>query len=135
MLLSEDELKERTGSPMNLLNRLNALKNKHKPADIPALPPTAAELIPDIESKIQHGAIKSKAMGLITQAMDELKHRIPEVNKPQELATIASQISKVLIAVEPKQEQANLDNAPKIIIYAPRIMTEETYNVVDLNEI
>lgn len=139
MLLDEQELKDRLESPLNLLNRLRNATNPHRrsqahgEAVIPSLPPTASELVPNLEEKIQHGAIKSKAMNLIVQAMDELKIRMPEAQKPRELADIAVNLARVIGSVHPVSNMGAA--SAQIVIYAPQIMTEETYNVVELNEV
>lgn len=134
MLLDDNEINERLESPLNLMNRLKALTNPHRPHSmVPALPPKADDIIDDIDKKINNGSIKSKAMGLVSQALDELKVRMPEVQKPRELAAIAEQMSKIINNTEQKQ---SIDGPamPQIIIYAPKIVSEDTFNIVELNE-
>lgn len=132
MLLLEEELRERMESPMNLLNRLRNLTNPHKQNIIPGLPPTVNDIIEDVDTKIGNGSIKSKAMSIMGNAMDELNKRLPEVQKPERLAAIAAEMSKV---VNNSQERSPSEvKQGQIIIYAPQIMVEENFNIIDLGE-
>ena len=131
MLLEEDELKRRIESPMNLLNRLKDATNPHKPS-IPSLPPSSDDIIDDIEQKITIGSIKGKALGLMSGALDELKRKLPEVHRPEKLAAIAADMGKVINNVEQRKD-APVAQA-QIIIYAPQMINEETFNVVELND-
>lgn len=132
MLLEESELQERLNSPLNLLNRLRKATNPHKPTQLPALPPSSDEIIEDLESKISSGSIKNKALGLMTAAMDELKQRMPEVQKAEKLASIAAEMSKIVNNVEQKNKDGDKP-AAQIIIYAPRIMSEEDFDIIDIS--
>jgi hypothetical protein len=131
MLLTDEELKERMESPMNLMNRLHRAihPDTHTLANV--LPPSADEIIDNLEDKIKTGSIKSKALGLVSSALDELKNRLPEVQRPEKLAAIAESMAKVVNATEPKKDSAPIAQA-QIIIYAPQIMTEENFNMVQL---
>jgi len=98
MLLNDDEIKERIESPLNLLNRLKSslTPNGHTPTHIPSLPPKSSDIIEDLEDKISNTTTRSKAMGILNAAMDELRVRIPEIQKPEKLAAIAAEMSKVV---------------------------------------
>jgi hypothetical protein len=132
MLLTEEELKERMESPLNLLNRLRQETSPHGSSKIVSLPPTASEVIENLEDKIKHGTAKSKAVALLISAMDELKERLPEVQKPEKLAAIAASMAKVVdsgsIKIEDNRKQA------QIIIYSPRFSKETDYEVVNSTE-
>lgn len=132
MILPEHELRERMESPLNLLNRLRNITNPHKKSPIPQLPPSSEEIIEDLEDKITTGSIKSKALGIMSSAMDELKNKLPEVQKPEKLAAIAAEMNKVLNSTDSKRD----DTKPQaqIIIYAPQVVLEETFNMVELVE-
>jgi hypothetical protein len=130
MLLHEDELKKRIESPMNLLNRLKNVTNPHKPTMIPSLPPSAEEVINDLEDKITIGSIKGKALGLMSEALDELKTRLPEVQKPERLAAIAADMNKVVSGMQDRG--ATVNQTAQIIIYAPQVVLEDTFDVVEL---
>jgi len=99
MILNETEVTERMNSPINLLNRLRTITNKHtKENQIVSIPPTATEVILDLEDKLAYGSIKSKAAGIMIAAMDELKSKIQEVQKPEQLARVAESMSKIVNA-------------------------------------
>jgi hypothetical protein len=151
MLLEEEELKRRIESPSNLLNRLRLAKLampskpvslpaslpiidivKQSPSVHPALPPTSDDVVEDLNSKITIGSIKGKAMGIMSSALDELKAKLPEVGKPDKLSKIVADMSKVYDAVE--NRNATQAQAAQIIIYAPQIVSEEHFNVVDLGD-
>ncbi len=132
MILPDEEVIERMESPLNLLNRLKSITNPHsnKTPTHPALPPKSSDIIPDIDEKIGFGSVKSKAMGIMSEAMNELKTRLPEVQKPESLARIASEMGKVVSGM---QEKADSDRrVGQIIIYAPRILTEREFEAIDV---
>lgn len=132
MLLDDNEIAERMQSPMNLLNRLRSI-SKPKQSDIQSLPPSASEVIQDLEDKLAYGSIKSKAAGIMIAAMDELKKRIPEVSKPDQLARIAEHMSKV-VSTETKNPRDPDENKPQYIIYAPQFNQENSYEIIHARE-
>jgi len=132
MILNEDEIKERMESPLNLLNRLKRATSPHKQTGLihPSIPPTSNEVIPDLEEKIAFGSVKSKAMNIMSAAMNELQNRLPEIATPEKLARIAAEMGKV---VNGMQEKADNDKrVGHIIIYSPRKATEEEFDVIDV---
>ena len=131
MLLDEKELKLRIESPLNLLNRLRSITNPH--ASIPSLPPKSAEIIDNLESKIAEGGIKTKAIGIMNAAMDELHKRMPEVQRPEKLASIAESMSKVVNNATSKNDNDNV-RTPQIIIYAPQVLREEHFDIIDVGD-
>ncbi len=134
MILDDTEVQERMSSPLNLLNRLKTLTNSHKSHNIiPSLPPTASDVIADLEEKLKFGSIKSKASNIMIAAMDELKLRLPEVQKPEQLAKIAESMSKVVTA-ETKDDKGDRLNAPQFILYAPQFHNENHYEVIHARE-
>lgn len=132
MILNDDEVRERMQSPMNLLNRLKSITNKSKLNPIISIPPSSDTIIDNLQEKISIGSIKSKATAIMTAAMDELKSRMPEVQKPERLAQIASEMGKVINSVQAKVENNNI--AASIVIYAPQQRVMEDYDIIDLNE-
>lgn len=120
-------------SPLNLLNRLR-VSSSQKPQNlqIVGIPPTADEIISDLEEKIKRGSVKSKATNLMIKAMDALDKRLPEVSRPEKLAQIASEMGKVInqavVRVEDNSIQA------QIIVYSPKVTTEEEYDVIDAKD-
>lgn len=132
MILNESEVTERMESPLNLLNRLRSASS-HKSNAIPSLPPQASEVIDDLEDKLKHGSIRSKAAGIMIAAMDELSSRIPEVQKAEQLARIAESMSKVVNA---KNENDNKDklNQPQFHVFAPQFNYENHYETIHARE-
>lgn len=128
MLLAENDLIERMESPLNLLNRL---RKATTPVRSPCIPP-ASELIPNLEEKLNYGSAKSKALDIMNMAMDTLKNRIVEVQKPRELAAIAAEMGKVIANTEIKSKE-DMRQA-QIIIYAPSVIHESAFEVLDIQE-
>lgn len=137
MILNDDEIKERIESPLNLLNRLKTSLNRtiapHTPAPIVSLPPpSSSDIIEDLEEKISKSTVRSKAVGILTAAMDELKIRIPDVQKPEKLAQIAAEMAKVV------SHQDNRNQGDKalsqIIVYAPQVQNIDNYEIIDAVE-
>lgn len=132
MLLNDDEIKERVESPLNLLNRLRSNLNKTITNNIPSMPPKAEDVIADLEDKISTSTTKSKALGIMSAAMDELKNRMGEVQKPEKLAQIAREMAQVVSHHE-SRDNGN-DSGSRIIVYAPQVISLENYNIVDVVE-
>ena len=135
MILSELEVMERVESPMNLLNRLKNLSSKS--AHIPSLPCSlrsqneisSSEVIPNLDDKIAFGTAKSKAMNLMNAAMDELNIRLPEVQRPEKLAAIAADMSRIINSAQIKTE--NDVRIGQIVVYSPKIVHENHFDVID----
>lgn len=128
MLLNDEEIVERLESPLNLLNRL---RNVTQPkTGIPCLPPTSDDLKLDVEGKIAAGKLRDNAAEIMGLALAELKHRIPEISKPEKLAQIATEMNKVLTsrADESKNPPA------QIIVYAPQVVQENHFQELTLTE-
>jgi cation transport regulator ChaB len=130
MLLNEEELTSRLESPLNLLNRLKNLTNPHKKNIIPALPPTADELIKDIDDKLANKGTETTANRVMNSALAELEKRLPEVSKPEKLAAIAHDMSKIVSNTKVKEEGGI--KIGQIVIYSPQVMREEEFNVIDV---
>lgn len=130
MILDEVEVLERLESPANLLNRLRRIS---EPVQSVSIPPSADNVIEDLEEKLKYGSVKSKATAIMNAAMDELRIRIPEVSKPEKLASIAAEMSKVVNATQIRNE--NDVKIGQIVVYAPQVITEDRFEVIRLNEI
>lgn len=130
MILTEDEVKERMASPLNLLNRLRVATNSERSS--PCLPPSSDEIIENLDEKVAYGSLKSKASNIMSAAMDELKARLPEVHKPEKLAQIAAEMNKVVngskVSIEDNRKIA------QVVIYAPQILPEEAFETIEVNE-
>ena len=130
MIISDIEATERYESPLNLLNRLKSCSQS--PANHPAIPPTSEAIIDDLQGKLNTGSSKSKALNLMNAAIDELRVRLPEVSRPEKLASIAADMSKIVTAQVIKNENNN--RIGQIIVYAPKIVTEDRFEVCDFIE-
>lgn len=137
MILSDDEIKERIESPLNLLNRLkNSLQRTINPssgsANIVSLPPKSSDIIENLEDKIAKSSVRSKATSIMVSAMSELQSRIPEIQKPEKLATIAHEMSKIISNQDAGGGVHGIHS--QIIVYAPQVQNIENYDVVEVNE-
>jgi hypothetical protein len=132
MILSDDEITQRIESPANLLHRLKEgiakSQHSHRNTPIPSIPPTADKLIDGLDDKLKLGSIKVKASVILSEVLDELKGRIPDIDKPERLARIATEMSKVVTA----QEQRPDDNVqkPQFVIYAPQFVSENQFETM-----
>lgn len=141
MILSDDEVKERIESPINLLNRLRTTLDRavdgvtHNPHSIvPQLPPKAEDLIPDLEEKIQNKQARGKAISIMTAAMDELKVRMPTIQKAETLASIAYNMSRVVASQDDNAHHRSGINTAQIIVYAPQVQSLDNFDIIDVKE-
>jgi hypothetical protein len=141
MILTDDDVKERIESPLNLLNRLRtsldravdgASNNPH--SIVPQLPPKAEDLIPDLEEKIQNKTARSKAMGIMTAAMSELESRLPEIRKAETLSQIAWNMSRVIASADDSAHHRSGTTTAQIIVYAPQVQSLDNFEVIDIKE-
>jgi len=133
MILNDEQIKETMESPLNLLNRLKNASFHKNESSIPSLPPTADQLIDNLEDKIgSNGSLKSKAASIMKSCMTELEKRLPEVQKPERLASIAAEMSKVVHAST--NDDKNSNKGAQIVIYAPIFRSEEQFDVITVNE-
>jgi hypothetical protein len=129
MLLTDDEIQERLESPINLMNRLrNATKT---PTGIPSMPaPTTKDIGLDVEGKINQGQLRERAANVMSRALKELEIQLPNVQKPEKLAQIATEMNKVLNSTQDKDK-----NPPaQIIVYAPQVIQENHFQELTLQE-
>lgn len=134
MLLNDEEIQETMESPLNLLNRLkSSLDKTSRGTMVPSLPPKAEDIITDLDDRLKDSNTRLKAAGILNEAMDELRKRLPEVQKPEKLASIAELMSKVVKQQDDKNNNA-IGAGSQIIVYAPRIQSIENYRVVKVNE-
>lgn len=67
-------------------------------------------------------------------AMDELKIKLPEVQKPEQLARIAESMSKVVNAENENLKNRGDANKPAFIIYSPQFNNENHYETIYARE-
>lgn len=126
MLLNDEEIQERLESPLNLLNRLrNVTSPKGNTSGIPSLPPTSKDLDLDkeIDTKIAVGKLRETAAGVMATALNELRVQMPNVQKPEKLAQIATEMNKILNNTSDKDKPAS----SQIIVYAPQVIQENHF--------
>lgn len=134
MILNEEEAIARFESPLNLLNRLKSGLSRHKsPSVIPSIPPAASEIIEDLEEKLKSGGLKSKAAGIMSDCLDELRNRISEVDRPAQLAQVAETMNKIITS-EDKNKKDSDTSRPQYIIYSPTFISEEHFDTVYAKE-
>src|SRR5215471_9756122 len=130
MILSDDEVTQRIESPANLLHRLkegiSKSRQHHNHSSIPSVPPTADKLIGDLDDKLKFGSIKVKASAIMSEALDELRNRMPDIAKPEQLARIATEMSKVVTAQEQRPDDGV--QRPQFVIYAPQFVSENHFD-------
>jgi hypothetical protein len=129
MLISEAEITERYESPLNLLNRLKLVSRSK--ADIVSIP-KSSDVIENLDEKLNLGTAKSKAVSIMLSAMDELKMRLPEINRPEKLASIAAEMGKIVNSHQIKD--SNDTRIGQIIVYAPSVVNEDIFEVVEARE-
>lgn len=71
------------------------------------------------------------ALDALTASLTSLTTRLPEVDKPEKLAKIASDMSKVMNNISPKD---NVDESlrPKVVFFAPNMKVENHYETLDV---
>ena len=129
MLLTDEENQERLESPMNLLNRLKTATTPK--TGIPTMPPVTSEDIKlDIPGKLAANGLRDTAARVMGKALKELEVQLPNVQKPEKLAQIATEMNKVLNATQDKDK-----NPPaQIIVYAPQVIQENYFQELTLKE-
>lgn len=126
MILNDQEVQERIESPLNLLNRLKRA-SENKPTS-PCLP-SAGQVIEDLDGKIKNGSIKSKAAGILADALDEIKLNIPNM-KPEKLTTVAREMNQILVS----RQSNDSEKSTQIIVYAPQVVNENIFETIHVKE-
>lgn len=125
MLLTDEDIQERISSPLNLLNRLRSATTPR--AEIPCMPPTSKDIGLDVEGKIAAGKLRDTAANIMGLTLAELQQRIPDIQKPEKLAQIATEMNKIV--------QSRADEGKKtsqIIVYAPQVINENHFQELTL---
>ena len=134
MILNEEEVTARYESPANLLNRLKTATRASSHNIIPSLPPTADDVIEDLEDKLKGNSIKQKANTILLATLNELELRIPAIDKPESLSRVAESMNKIVSTENDKLNSGGKGNRiGQIIIYAPEMMREDQFNVIDIS--
>ncbi len=128
MILTDDEIKERVESPLNLLNRLRSTTRSVTHPSLPAA--RSNDIIDDLDDKIKIGGVRNKAAVIMAGALAELELRLPDIQKPERLAQIAVEMNKVL---QTRQDEQKNPTA-QIIVYAPQVREESYYETIEVKE-
>jgi hypothetical protein len=146
MILDDTEVQSRIESPMNLLNRLKtSLSSSNKSSHpsipsnsnnsselrIPSIPPTADQIVDDLEDKLKTKNLKSKAVNIINECLDELAGKVSEL-KPERLATVAAEMNKIVVSEADNNKDKS--NQPQVIYYCPTFIKEDHFETVYARE-
>lgn len=138
MILTDEDVQERFESPLNLLNRLKTTLNKVSSnigsIQHPSLPPKAEDIVADLEDKLKHSSTRTKATSILMAAMTELERRLPEVQKPEKLAQIATEMGRVISATDDARRNNGGNINSQIIVYAPQVQKLENFDIIDVAE-
>jgi hypothetical protein len=154
MILDEAEAVERLNSEHNLANRLaqaRLQKNNSKiskdsmeifgipssrPGDqSPVLPPSADELIQDVEAKLKLGLAHDAAVDVMYDSVDLLRRNLVNMDPshPERLAKVAFEMSRIVHTIDEVRSGNKHLNAPTII-YKPVMLNEINYETVLVHE-
>ena len=143
--MRDDEIESRLNHPDNLVNRLNRLTDKNsaglfgiersKPAGITSLPPSIDKLVDNLGSKLVKSRIEAGAEEVLNTAIEQLKYRIGDVDKPEKLSRIATDMSKIISEVhEGNQSRKYGTGNQQVIVYKPMVLSESSLQIVHVNE-
>ena len=132
MLLEKDEIDKRIESPLNLLNRLRSHKQAPREA---ANVYNIDKVMPDIDTRLREAKnsrkpdVGEKAIDIIMSAMDELKDKIPEIQKPEKLSSVIRDMSQVIKNTESEKEAGS---NVQFIFKVSGVNKESDYEVIDV---
>lgn len=159
--MNNSDIESRINHPDNLINRLRLSTFNSKVDSVVSLPiidvpsskrttfdasnpagvnstdsatPTIDDLIDDIETKINLGCAHTAAVDVMKTALNELKIRVIEAEKPEQLSKIATDMQKIIAGLAAKNKDKDSDARPQLIIWKPMIVTAEQFNEVHVNE-
>lgn len=132
MVLDDIDINSRLESPDNLINRLRSLTrlDKSNRVQTPCLPPSADDVIADLDEKLKSTSIRTKATKILSEAMNQIQSRIEEIDKPEKLARIAESMNKIIESHTPKKETG--PQIGQVIIYTPSLREEKEYPTIDI---
>lgn len=125
MILNEAEMNARLDSEDNIVNRFRKLTD----AAVVSIPsyeqvserynetvPSINDLVTDVDDKINQSKGISNAKTLLAMSTQKLISRLDEVDKPTDLARIASDMNKIVNGSESSKDKRTQNN---IVIYRP----------------
>jgi len=157
MILEANEADARLNNPDNLINQLRSRmsagivssRNNIMPfvglSSIPAkdnvivsLPPSIDNLIDDVEQKLidaeqnkKLSSIKTSAVAVLDQALTNLQSRLHEVERPKDLAKIATDMSRI---INDSDDKGKVNNFNQVIVWKPMVANENHYETIRVHE-
>jgi hypothetical protein len=122
-IISEAEVTSRYESPMNLFHRLR--KSTETKTEIVSIPkPSADQIIPDLDKKLEIAGSKSKALSVMNKVLSRLDNEIEGI-RTDRLPGVVAAMSNAIKAMEPEKDG---DKSPvQFIIYSPTVMQEKDF--------
>lgn len=123
MILNEAEMNARLDSEDNIVNRFRKLTDaavvsipEYVETNNDKLIPSINDLVTDVDDKINQSKGLSNAKALLAMSTQKLISRLDEVDKPTDLARIASDMNKIVNGLEGSKDKRTQNN---IVIYRP----------------
>lgn len=101
--------------------------------EVPASP-SITQLLPESEAQIRLGHAHDKAIGLLTDSVDELKLRLGEI-KADKLPSVISSASKVIESIRRERIEVNKKNNGQEVhfhFYTPEQKKIDDYEVIEV---
>lgn len=133
MVLEESDVISRVNSPLNLFNKLAALREstRNSRAPIVSIPPTAKEIIPNLDDKLTLHNVKGKAISIMNKCMDKLDDNI-ELMPVKSLGNTVKQMGDAIKALEPEDKKEKLE--VQFIVYQPELKKLQDFQVIEVSE-
>ncbi len=123
---TQEEVAEAFGVSQGLISQVSrGLDNTRVSADIKASIDAAK-----LERKEKTNEAHDEALDLLVGCLKTLKPQLGSIEKPEKLAKIATDMSKIISNVSKKDDDAKVNNT-QVIIYAPGLMSESAYETIE----
>lgn len=148
MLINSEEAERRLNSSSNLLNRLrrnpsagNSAMSVFRPSadstqiePIPESDPAVIAVLDDIDSKVKEETIKNAALSVLGASVAQLAAVVPSIQRPKELADVASKMSKVINDMNKDGAGRNKDGNKTVHLhfYTPERKKLTDFEVIDV---
>lgn len=148
MLLELEDTNNRLSSVNNLINRMKIDPSKSfnklelfgvpevktAKSEVIGIPKTESpeEIQRQVESEMRNGLIKQSAKAVLGDSLIKLQQRLPEVDKPEKLSRIATDMSKILDVLEPRSN--DVIHGQQVIVYRPVMNTINSYESMHVSE-
>lgn len=78
--------------------------------------------------------ISKKARGVLREALENITPDKLADSKATELAQVAKSMSSIITEMEPPADRSEDKSVPQIVIYAPQMRTEQSFEFININE-